>query len=63
MGFKPGGGGDLVLTIPGCVCRKVKDMGRFGLQVSEMSEIISINMGAKFGTSLNMGEKLPRDLL
>ena len=24
-----GGGGDLVLTMPGCVCPKVKDMGSF----------------------------------
>ena len=24
-----GGGGDLVLTIPRCVCSKVKDMGSF----------------------------------
>ena len=24
-----GGGGDLVSTLPGCVCRKVKDMGPF----------------------------------
>ena len=24
-----GGGGDLVLTMPGCVCPKVKDMGPF----------------------------------
>ena len=52
--------GDLVSTIPGCVCRKVKDMGPFFflLQESEMSEMISLKMGAKFGTSLNMGEKL-----
>ena len=25
----PGGGGDLVLTMPRCVCPKVKDMGPF----------------------------------
>ena len=25
----PGGGGDLVPTMPGCVCPKVKDMGPF----------------------------------
>ena len=24
-----GGGGDLVLSLPGCVCPKVKDMGPF----------------------------------
>ena len=24
-----GGGGDLVSTMPGCVCREVKDMGPF----------------------------------
>ena len=30
----------------------------FLLQVSEMSELISLKMGAKFGTSLNMGENL-----
>ena len=23
------GGGDFVSTLPGCVCRKVKDMGHF----------------------------------
>ena len=28
-GFPGGGGGDLVSTMPGCVCRKVKDMGPF----------------------------------
>ena len=25
----PGGGGDLLSTMPGCVCPKVKDMGPF----------------------------------
>ena len=29
MLFTPGGGGDLVLTMPECVCPKVKDMGPF----------------------------------
>ena len=28
-GGAPGSGGDLVPTIPGCVCPKVKDMGPF----------------------------------
>ena len=28
-GIPGGGGGDLVSTLPGCVCRKVKDMGPF----------------------------------
>ena len=50
----PWRGDDLVLTIQGCVCREVKDK----LQVSEMSDRISFKMVAKFGTSLNMGEKL-----
>ena len=44
-----GPGGDLVLTLPECVCRKVKDM-------------ISLKMGVKFATSLNMGGKLPPKL-
>ena len=56
-----GGGGDLVSTLPGCVCRKVKDMGPFfRLQVSEMSDIITLQMGGKFATSLNMGGRLPQ---
>ena len=47
----PRGGGDLVSNLPGCVCRKVKDMGPF-----------SLKMGVKFATSLNMGGKLPPKL-
>ena len=35
-------GGDLVSTLPGCVCRKVKEMGSFLVQVSEMTELISV---------------------
>ena len=36
-------------TLPGCVCRKVKDTGLFVLlKVSEMSEMISLKMGVKF---------------
>ena len=29
VGKNPGGGGDLVPTMPVCVCQKVKDMGPF----------------------------------
>ena len=29
QGVYPARGGDLVSTLPGCVCRKVKDMGPF----------------------------------
>ena len=28
-GGRAGGGGSLVPTMPGCVCPKVKDMGRY----------------------------------
>ena len=35
-----GGGGDLVSTIPGCVCGEVKDVGHIWLKVSDMSEMI-----------------------
>ena len=45
-----GGGGNLVLTMPGCVCPKVKGMGPFRLQGSEIS--------VKFAASLNMCEYL-----
>ena len=38
--------------MPGCVCPKVKDMGPFLLQGSEMSEMISLKMGVKFVTSI-----------
>ena len=34
----------------------------FQLQVSEMSGMISLKMGIKFATSLNMGGKLPPKL-
>ena len=46
-------GGDLVPTMPGCVCPKVKDMGPFSTS-SEMSKNISLKMGVKFAASLNM---------
>ena len=51
-------GGDLVLSLPGCVCPKVKDMVLSWLQGSEMSENISLKMGVKFAASLNMGKNL-----
>ena len=45
--------------MPGCVCPKVKDMGLFwGLQGSEMSENISLQMCLKVAASLNMGKNL-----
>ena len=52
------GGGDLVITMPGCVCPKVKDMGPLQLQGREMSENISLKMGVKVAASLNMGNDL-----
>ena len=52
-------GGDLVPTVPGCVCPKVKDMGPFfWLLASEMNENISLKMGVKLAASLNMGKNL-----
>ena len=51
-------GGNLVTTMPGFVCPKLKDMGPFWLQGSEMSENISLKLGIKFAASLNMGENL-----
>ena len=53
------GGGDLVPTMPRCVCPKVKDIWvLFQLQGSDMSENISLKMGVKFAASLNMGKNL-----
>ena len=40
------------------MCPKVKDMGPFRHQVSEMSESISLRMGVKFAVSLNTDENL-----
>ena len=52
-------GGDLVLSLPGCVRPKVKDMRVIvWLQQSEKSENISLKMGVKFAASLNMGKNL-----
>ena len=50
-----GGGGDLVPTMPGCVCPKVKDMGPFS---ASRKWNISLKMGAKIAASLNMGKNL-----
>ena len=54
----PVGGGDLVPTMPGYMCPKVKDMGPFQLQGSEMSENISLKIGVKFAASINMGKNV-----
>ena len=43
----PGGGCDLVSTMPICVCPKLKEMGYFWLQVNEMNEKMSFKMGVK----------------
>ena len=51
------GGGDLVPTLPRCVCTKVKDM-IFGLQGSETSENILLKISLKLAASLNMGKTL-----
>ena len=47
--------GYLVPTLAGCMCPKVKDMGQFQLQESEMSENISLQMGVNFAPSITMG--------
>ena len=49
---------DLVPTMPGCVGPKVKGMGPFQPQDSEMSDNVSVKMGVTFAVSLNMGESL-----
>ena len=50
-----GGGDDLVPTMSGCVCPKVKDMGPFSAcDMSEMSENVLLKMGVKFAVSFNM---------
>ena len=41
-----------------CVLKSEGQGSFFRLQVSVMSEINSLKMGAKFGTSPNMGENL-----
>ena len=45
-------------TMTGCVCPKVKGMGPFQPQDSEMSDNVSVKMGVTFAASLNMGESL-----
>ena len=52
------GGGHLVPTMSGSVCPKVKGIGLFQLQGSEIRENISLKMGVKFTASLNMGKNL-----
>ena len=52
-----GGGGLLRPNYTGCVCPKVKDMVPFfRLQVSEISEKISLKICLKLADSLNIGE-------
>ena len=41
---KGGGGGDMVPTMPGCVCPELRTWVSFWLQRSEMSENISLKM-------------------
>ena len=48
IGLRPVGG-DLVPTIPGCMCE---------LLGSEVSENIALKMGVKFAASFNMGKGL-----
>ena len=48
----------LVPTMPRCVCQKVKDMGLFWLQGSEISGNISLEMGLKCGASVNLSKNL-----
>ena len=49
-------GGDLVPTMPGCVCPKVKDIGPFSASREGMSENISLKLGVKFAAPLNIGK-------
>ena len=51
------GGGDLVPTMPRCVCTKVKDI-IFWLQGSETSENILLKISLKLAASLNIGKIL-----
>ena len=46
-------GGNLVSTMPVCVCPKVKDMGPF--LVNEMNEKMSFKMGETFAVPVYMG--------
>ena len=50
-----GSGGDLVSTMPVCVCRKVKDMGPFLASSEVMNEKMSFKMGVKCADPLYMG--------
>ena len=46
--------------MPGCVCRKVKEMGPFfWLQVNEMNDKMSFKMGMKFAASVYIGKDFP----
>ena len=38
-----------------------KSEGLFRLQVTEMSEMISLKMGVSSAASLNMGDKIPQE--
>ena len=48
-------GGDLVPTMPRCVCPKVKDMVPFSAS-REGNECEYFTQNVKFGASLNMGK-------
>ena len=47
--------------MPGCVCRKVKEMGPFS--ENEMNEYFSFKMGVRFAASLDMGERFSRNIV
>ena len=51
-----GGGADSVTIMPGCACRKVKEMGHFFASSVEVNEKISFKMGKKFATSVCIGK-------
>ena len=51
-----GGGGDSVTIMPGCACRKVKEMGHFCASSVEVNEKISFKMGMKFAASVCKGK-------
>ena len=57
-----GGGATWFQLYPDVCVEKRRTWVLFQLQVSEMSDMISLKMGIKFATSLNMGGKLPPKL-
>ena len=51
-----GGGGDLVSSMPGCVCRKVKEMGPFSASRDRNEWEFLIQNGCEICGFTDMGE-------